>query len=275
MTRAALTLFRAALTFSRAALSPFRTALSLFTVLPVGGPAEIDPQAVSRIVVWLPVAGALVATLAAGAMLAIETGGHGVARRLLAATIAVALLAALTGGLHLDGLADTADGLYGHRPKDQALYVMRKSDIGPMGVLAVLFVVLVQVFALATVPAQGWLSALALIAAVTTGRVAAVLATGLPPARPEGFGALIAGTTSPRTRLAVALVFCAIVVIVGTAVGGLPLAAKGIAGVAAGLVATTLVLRTVTRRLGGTTGDVFGALIEVATSAAILTFALI
>ncbi len=244
-------------------------------MLPVGGPAKINRQGASRVVVWLPVTGALLAAVAAGAMIAIEIGGHGVARRLLAATVAVALLAVLTGGLHLDGLADTADGLGSRQSRDQALSIMRKSDIGPMGVAAVLFVVLVQVFALATVLANGWPSALALITAVTTGRVAAVLATGLPPARPQGFGALIAGTTRPRTRLTVALVLAAAVVAIGIAAGGLPLAARGLAGVAGGLIAAALLQRTANRRLGGMTGDVFGALIEVGTAATLLTFAVV
>ena len=106
-------------------------------------------------------------------------------RQLLGAAVAVALLAALTGGLHLDGLADTGDGLGSRRPAADALAIMRRPDIGPLGVVTLVLVLLIQVTALATVP-RGWPAVAALVLAVVTGRVAAVLATGVPAARPGG-----------------------------------------------------------------------------------------
>jgi adenosylcobinamide-GDP ribazoletransferase len=251
----------------------WRAAASLFTIIPVGGPAEIERRASARIVLWLPVVGALIAVVAAGAMLAVESSGPGPARRLLGACLAVAIMGVLTGGLHLDGLADTADGLGSRQPADQALDIMRKSDIGPMGVSALLFALLLQVFALGVLPA-GWRGGLALVAAAASGRVAVVLATGEPPARADGFGALIAGATLPRTRLAAAVGLFAAVAGVGAAVGGLPLAARAVGGVAAGLVAATLLQRGASRRLGGMTGDVFGALVEVCTTTVLVVYAL-
>ena len=100
-------------------------------------------------------------------------------RRLLGGVLAVAVLALLTGGLHLDGLADTADGLGSRRPAAEALAIMRRSDTGPLGVATLLLVVLIQVSALATVP-RGLDGAGALVLAVVTGRVAVLLATGAP-----------------------------------------------------------------------------------------------
>jgi adenosylcobinamide-GDP ribazoletransferase len=252
----------------------WRAALSLFTIVPVGGPAEIDRNAAGRIIVWFPAVGALIGAVAGGGLLAVEAGGHGTARRLLAATIAAALLAVLTGGLHLDGLADTVDGLASRQPTDQALGIMRRSDIGPMGVCAVIFILLMQVFSLATLPA-GWLSALALVAAAMTGRVAVVLATGLPSARPEGFGALIAGATTRRVRLTVGVLLLAVAAGVGTAAGGWSLAARGLAGVVVGLAVAAVLQRVTSRRLGGTTGDVFGALVEVCATTVLVVFALL
>ena len=64
----------------------------------------------------------------------------------------MALLAVATGGLHLDGLADTADGLGSRRPADQALEIMRRPDAGPLGVATLVLVLLVQVSALASLP---------------------------------------------------------------------------------------------------------------------------
>ena len=148
---------------------------------------------------WLPLLGGLLAAAAGGALLAAEASGHSGPRRLLAATIAFAVLAVLTGGLHLDGLADTADGLGSRRPRDEALDIMRRSDIGPMGVAALLLVILLQVTALASLTPEVP-SAVALVAAVITSRVAVILAAGSAAARPGGFGALIAGSTTARAR---------------------------------------------------------------------------
>jgi len=245
----------------------------MFTIVPVGGPVDVAQVKASRVVLWLPVIGGLLGVVAAAAMFGVEQTGPGIARRLLAAAIALAILGVLTGGLHLDGLADTADGLGSMKPKDQALDIMRKSDIGPMGVSALLFVLLIDVFALATLP-SGWVSAVALTASVVTGRVAVVLATGLPPARPQGFGALIAGATTRRTRLVVGLAVLVVVVAAGAAADWPALVWRGLAAVVAGLAAAAVVAHVASRRLGGTTGDVFGALIEVATATALLVFAL-
>src|SRR5262249_58788421 len=99
--------------------------------------------------------------------------------------------------------ADTAAGLGSGRPRDEALAIMRRSDVGPFGVTALLFTVLVQVTALATVR-PGWPGAEAVLLGAVTGRVAVVLATGpgSPAARPDGFGALVAAATTARARVA-------------------------------------------------------------------------
>jgi adenosylcobinamide-GDP ribazoletransferase len=273
---------------------PWRVALSLFTVIPAGVPGAIRRDAAARALPWLPAVGALLAAIAAGAMLAVQAGGRSDARRLLAATIAVAVLGLLTGGLHLDGLADTADGLGSRRPSREALAIMRRPDIGPMGVAALLLVILVQITALAAIPA-GVLSAAALVLAAVTSRVAVVLATGpdSPSARPGGFGALITGTTSARVRVAATAALLAAVVagsfllgvIPGGALppggpagagrpGGLPVAARAVVATLAGLLAAGLLRRTARRRLGGMTGDVFGAVIELCTAIVLLVLAL-
>ena len=120
----------------RAGLVPLRTALGLFTILPVRAAPEIGRDDAARAVLWLPVVGLLLCVPAAAVLLAVEAGGHSGPRRLLAAALAIGVLALLTGGLHLDGLADTADGLGSRRPRDEALAIMRRSDVGPFGVAA-------------------------------------------------------------------------------------------------------------------------------------------
>ncbi len=256
-------------------LVPLRTALGLFTVLPVRAVPETGRDQAARAVLWLPAAGALVAVPAAGVLLAVEAGGHATPRLLLAAALAIGVVAVLTGGLHLDGLADTADGLGSRRPRDEALAIMRRSDVGPFGVVALLLTVVVQITALATV-APGWPGAAALALAVVTGRVAVVLATGpgSPAARPDGFGALVAGATTARARIVAGAALLAAVAVTGWSAWGLPGALRGVGAALAGLLAADLLRRVAVRQLGGLTGDVFGALIEVSTAAVLLTLAL-
>jgi adenosylcobinamide-GDP ribazoletransferase len=255
--------------------SSWRAALSLFTVIPAGAPRDLDAAGTARAVCWLPALGLLLGLVAAGGMACVVAGGAAAERRLLGAAVAVALLALLTGGLHLDGLADTADGLGSRRPAAEALAIMRRADVGPLGVVALVLLILVQVTALAAVP-RGWPAAAALVLAVVTGRVAAVLATGQPAARPGGLGALVAGRTGPAGRAGRAVAGLALlgaVIPVGLALGGLGGVLRGLIAALAGLLAGGLLAHTARRRLGGMTGDVFGAIIEL--SSAIVLLALV
>jgi len=158
-----------------------------------------------------------------------------------------------------------------------------------MGVAALVLVVGVQVTALASLP-SGWQDEAALILAVITGRVAVVRASAQPAARPEGFGALVAGSTSRRDRSAVTALLviavglaAALAAITGTAddhgmsaaAAGSWLAARGLAAVLAGLLAAAWLRHAARRRLGGMTGDVFGAQIELTTAVTLLALALI
>lgn len=253
----------------------WRTAVSLFTAIPVGGEADLGEGDAARAVLWLPVVGLLLGLAGAVVMLAVGAGGSPGPRRLLGAVLAVALIALATGGLHLDGLADTADGLGSRRAPADALEIMRRSDVGPMGVAALTLVLLIQIAALAAIPRLS-VAAMALVLAEVTGRVAVVAATGAPAARPGGFGALVAGGTTARARaLTVAGLGCAIVAGALAAGGptqnGAALAARGLAASLSGLLGGWLVQRMSHRRLGGMTGDVFGAILEV--SAAIVLVA--
>jgi adenosylcobinamide-GDP ribazoletransferase len=250
-----------------------RVALSLFTVIPAGGSAELAEGDAVTALFWLPVVGLLIGGLGAGVMLVAGADGANGPRRLLGAVLAVALLALLTGGLHLDGLADTADGLGSRRPAAQALDIMRRSDVGPMGVAALVLLLLIQVAALAAIPRVP-LAAAALVLAAVTSRVAVVAATGFPVARPGGFGALVAGRTTAAGRaLAIAVLGCAVTAAT-LPFGGWELAARGLIAALAGLLAGTFLQLVAWRRLGGMTGDVFGAILEVAAATVLVACAL-
>src|SRR5262249_34764394 len=111
------------------------------------GLAAPDRRTAGMAMCWAPGVGALLGAGAAGVLWLAWRAGHG--GSLLAAVLAVGFLAVAPGGLHLDGLADLADGLGSRRPAAAALEIMKRSDIGPFGVTALVLTLLVQVAALA------------------------------------------------------------------------------------------------------------------------------
>ena len=249
-----------------------RFAFGTLTVLPVAV-HRWDRDAARSGMLCAPLAGLVVGAGAAAGGLALLFLGAGAP---LAAVGTVALCALLTRGLHLDGLADTADGLGSGKPAEDALRIMKQSDIGPFGVITLVFALLAQVAALARGYGDSWAQgALAVVVAAVTSRVALTLAArgGVPAARPEGLGAAVAGVVPRRSG--------------GLVAGGLVLAAAS-AGAAfgtaeavrsAGAVLVALgvgevLLRRCVRRFGGVTGDVFGGVEEVVFTTALVVSAL-
>ncbi|UFQ15205.1 MULTISPECIES: adenosylcobinamide-GDP ribazoletransferase [Streptomyces] len=249
-----------------------RFAFGTLTALPVRV-TRWDREAARAGMQCAPLAGLVVGLCAAGLGGALTLLGAG---PLLAAVATAAVPAALTRGLHLDGLADTADGLGSAKPADEALRIMKQSDIGPFGVITLLFVLLAQVAVLFELYERSWAEgAVAAVVSAAAARLALTLAarTGVPPARPGGLGAAVAGVV-PRGR---ALLVAAVVT--GAAAGaGALLGPYGMARTAACVVlavgAAELLLRHCVRRFGGVTGDVFGGLAEIAATTALVVLAL-
>ncbi|KUL37824.1 CMP-binding protein [Streptomyces sp. NRRL F-4489] len=250
-----------------------RFAFGTLTVLPVRV-ARWDRAAARGGMVCAPLTGLVVGGCAAALGGAVTLLGGG---PLLAAVGSAVVPAVLTRGLHLDGLADTADGLGSGKPAAEALRIMKRSDIGPFGVITLLFALLAQVAALAGLYAAGWAAgaAGALVAAVTA-RGALTLASraGVPAARPEGLGAVVAGTVPGPAAAGCAALVALGCAALGAGAGG-PYGALR-AGLAAvlGLAAGEALLRHCRRRFGGVTGDVFGALAETAGLTALILLAL-
>lgn len=238
------------------------TALGLFTVVPVPPATRIDRELARKAIAAFPWVGLLLGS-AAGTVMAGASAATG--SRLLGAALALAGLAGLTGALHLDGLADTADGLGSRQPPEGALAVMRRSDIGPMGVVSLVFVLLLDVAALASLSSAGtWAGPAAVTVAAMAGRMVVVLATvPAASARAKGFGALVTGVTS---RVSAAGNTVAVLT-VGAGIGWVALGARGLAGSLFALLAALSVglawAAHVRRRLAGYTGDVFGSIVEV------------
>ncbi len=249
-----------------------RFAFGTLTVLPVRV-ERWDRSAGRAGMLAAPVVG-VVAGLAAGALggiVALCGGGPA-----LAAVATVAVPAALTRGLHLDGLADTADGLGSGKPAAEALRIMKQSDIGPFGVLTLVLLLLAQVAAVSEAYGRGWAyGALATAVAATTGRAAMTLAcrSQVPPARRDGLGTAVAGTVPAREAWSAAALTVAAAAAAGTLFTAWAAVHLALAALA-GLAAAELLLRRCTNRLGGVTGDVFGALCETAVTAALVVLAL-
>jgi adenosylcobinamide-GDP ribazoletransferase len=247
-----------------------RLALTTLTVLPVRGPERVDRRAAGTAMALAPLVGLGLGAVAAAVEKSVQDRGAD----LLAVVLAVSVLAALTRGLHLDGLADTADGLASYRPRDQALAVMRSPEVGPLGAAVLGLVLAVQAAALLACLDLGRSTAGLLLAAATARLAVTWSCTPRTPAASEtGLGALVAGTV----RLPSAVLATAAVLGAGLAAAVLdddvPLHLPLLA-VAGGLTVAALLRRHAVRRLGGVTGDVLGALVEVTTAAVLVVVAL-
>ncbi|NDW05800.1 adenosylcobinamide-GDP ribazoletransferase [Jiella pacifica] len=214
-----------------------------------------------------PLVGLIVATPAAILLVVLPALGLS---PLVSGLLALASLVAMTGALHEDGLADVADGLFGHQPKDRALEIMHDSRVGSYGAIALVLSLALRAALLAELCATRPLLAAAAIlaaAAASRGAMAAFWALTMPatqtglaaragrPSRQNGWTSLLIGT-------AIALCFAS------------PLAGLVPTLAAAALAAVTLALfrRFIRRRIGGQTGDCLGAAQQLCEMAVLLGF---
>lgn len=236
-----------------------RLAVGTLTALRVPPPRAVDPPVARAAMLLAPVA---VLPLGIGA--ALLGGMHpwlGLSP-LVAAGLAVAAVALGSRGLHLDGLADTADGLGSGYDRSRALDIMRRGNTGPMGVAAITLVLLIQVAAAAALLARPWgFVTVGVLVCVSRTALYPACVAGVPSARPSGLGASVAGVV-PRSAAAVGLLLGAGVAGAATIPTGAPWWIGGLAVVGASVVVAALVARCV-HRFGGITGDVLGAAVEL------------
>lgn len=263
----------------------FRLSLGMFTVLPVAprGDFQPTPRQVRGMVLFAPVIGLLIGLGAALTLFLLQelfslVGGttDGGPKSWLAALLTMGLVVLITGGIHLDGLADTVDALASRSDRTAALEVMRRSDLGPMGAIALLFILAIQIASL-TVTDDAGHAALALICALVTGRVTAVWACRLPAARPDGQGSWVAQSVTSHQAAGVIAMTLFLPVVVLFLTGQLDWPAAGIAllAVVSALVLTGLLQRWWSRRFGGITGDTLGAGVEISTAVVLIVMVLV
>jgi len=233
-----------------------RTAFGLLTTLPVGLPGGWKPGDSGRAAFWYPVVG-----LAVGGLVWLVWFGLSlIFPALVASVLALAIWVGLTGGLHLDGLADCCDGLPGSASRERRLEIMKDPYLGAFGVVGLFFVLMLKAAALGLMPSS---SGLSIVLAATLSRWLLLPASRLPQARPGGMGADFAAglQTGP--------IFFAAILPIGIA---FLLGMQGLVAVLAALIAAAAVLGLAWKRIGGVTGDVLGALVEVTETAVLLVF---
>ena len=236
-------------------MSALLAALRFLTVLRI--PGANSPEALARSVAWFPAVGLLLGAALVGLDALLQRAFPPV----LSAALLVTALALLTGGLHLEGLADAADGLFGGHTVEDRLRIMRDPTVGSYGVIAVALVLLIKTAAIASLP-EPRLPALLLFPALGRWSMAWAIVS-FPYARREGLGS--AFRAGP-----LALSFASLTVFV--AVAGL-LQVRAIAPLAAAALAAVAVTGFTLRRIPGLTGDCYGALNEVTEVVALLALA--
>ncbi|PDW03083.1 adenosylcobinamide-GDP ribazoletransferase [Candidatus Viridilinea mediisalina] len=230
-------------------LLPFIAALRFMTTLPLGWLPQNDDQTMLRALPWFPAVGLTIGlVLLPLGWLAGQLWGS-----LTSAALLVVAWALLSGGLHLDGLSDTFDGITSWRPRERKLEIMKDSHIGAMGVNAIIAVLLLKFALLAEAGALWWQ---ALLIAPLLGRWITLFSmAAFPLASSSSLGRSFRDHLRPRTMI-IASGFAAAGTIVIAGMAGL--VTMLLVALVAGLLATWW-----TRELGGLTGDTYGALCEI------------
>lgn len=226
------------------------------TAVPLGDGAPQGPET-RRVVAWFPVVG-----LGIGAVLALTDRLAAVVfPPLVGAALTVTVWKVVTGGLHADGLADCLDSLAGH-DRRQRLDIMSDSRIGAFAALGLILFLLLETAALSNLgPADGWR---VLLAVPAIGRATpALLSRCFPPARATGQGAAFSAGLKAWDVLAA--------LVGATVIAALVLGWVGLVALAAAMLAALGAGRFFSARLGGITGDVLGAGVELGELAALLT----
>jgi adenosylcobinamide-GDP ribazoletransferase len=230
-------------------------AIRYLTILPVPGHDDTN-RGVGRAAAWFPLVGLALGVLLVG----VDRVTTRVFPPLLSALLTITAWKLLTGGLHLDGLADCLDGLMGRDPEHR-LAIMRDSRIGTFGAVGLILFLMLEIVAMTDLPpAQRWR---VLVAAPTVARaVPPLLARLFGAARNEGQGAaFVAGVRATGAAIALAVAGLVSVAVLGVI---------GLVAAALALLVAVLAAWLIARRLGGLTGDVLGAAVEGAELALLL-----
>ncbi len=222
-------------------MNDWRTALGLLTVLPV----RYDALRISaRALAWYPLVGLLIG----GLLVTASALAQFVLPQLVVAVLVVALWAIITGGLHLDGFADTCDALFASATRERRLEILRDVHLGTFGAAGLILLMMLKVATVANA-----MTAASIFLTPILGRWAIVFAAAFPLARREGMAAMfIAGLT--RREILIATI--SVIPLCGI------LGWHGVFAFAGAAVVAALIARFAENRLGGLTGDIYGMICE-------------
>lgn len=239
----------------------FFAALRFLTILPLPGKIGTETQALASSLAFFPVIGLLLGVLAA-ALAQLCTLLFPAS---LSAICVVLILLGVSGGLHMDGLCDTADGFFSARPRERIMEIMRDSRVGAMGVMALVIILFLKIAALTTLAdRQIWLPVILMPFAGRT--VLVLLVAAMPYARSEGgLGSLFYEHSAQRAAWFALALFAGVSWL--------------LAGPAGLIVVTTVLLSAFAfawycwKKIDGVTGDTLGAACEIAETVVLLTLA--
>lgn len=236
-----------------------RTAFGLLTTLPVRTAEDWQRGDSGRAGIWYPLVGVVIGGICWLCWFLF-------ARYFpppVAGVLAVAVWVALTGGLHLDGLADCCDGLFASTTPGRRLEIMKDPHLGAFGGIGLMLVLLAKAASLSLIaPSSG----LSIMLAATVSRWFILPASLLPLANPGGMGADFSAGLKRSAIFITAILPLGLALLLGW---------HGLVALFAALLVAAAVLGLALRRIGGVTGDVFGLLVESTETAVLLSFTLV
>jgi adenosylcobinamide-GDP ribazoletransferase len=231
-------------------------AIQFLTVLPIR--RDFTGSQIAHSTAYFPIVGAIIGVV----LLALRFGLDLILPASVANILLLATLAAASGGLHLDGLADTMDGMAGHRTPEQRLEIMRDSRVGGIGAVGLILFLIVEYVSLNSIP-EKWM-AYTLLVGPTASRWAMVGAIfAYPYSRTAGLGKAFKDGTNWKQFLLATVFTLSLTVALFRIVGLVIMAVVWLS-----IMLATLYFR---RRLGGLTGDTYGAVNEIALTAVFIT----
>lgn len=249
-----------------------RLAFGTLTTWKVPPPREITPRAAGRAMLLAPVVMLPLLLLVSLALAGLQVLGSYSAPPAVLASLLVTVHVLSTRGMHLDGIADVADGLSASYDRARALEIMKRSDVGPSGVAAIVLAIALQVTSLAYLAQHGALVAAGVAVLASRATLAWGCHRSVPNATPTGLGATVARSVSTPLLTVSTIALFAVAAAASLLSGTHPVVTN--AAVVGAVVANLLLLARCRSRLGGITGDVLGAGIEIGFTAGLVAAAL-
>jgi adenosylcobinamide-GDP ribazoletransferase len=233
------------------------TALGFLTTIPGPLRDSLGIEELGKAAAWFPLVGALL-----GALVALAQFGFDKLFSLqVSAGLSVAVWVSLTGGLHLDGLADSYDGLVNSSPPERRLEIMKDPRLGTFGALGLIFTLALKISSLTTLPINiNWL---VLPLAASTARWLLLWSVFQPAARPGGIGAVFKQGIKRQDLIVAAILPVCLTILCSW---------RGLAALLLGCLCALSVYRVARLRLGGITGDILGLMVETVEAVILLVF---